>query len=122
MAGWPCMCDWLASLCGIVQTIQTSRLQIVPCSRVLRQLATLVPVANVPNPHVIILQKHGPAFRDVGASTAVWHTFMTFYVLFLTCSVLTRFEGFRVSKDIVRTVTDHIWKELQLAAPDVQQA
>ncbi len=61
MARWSaCMHHWLASLCGIIQMCS---LQIMPCSRVLRQLAGPLVVANVPNPHVIILQQQAPAVR-----------------------------------------------------------
>ena len=56
-AGWStCLHHRLASLCGIILMCS---LQIMPCSRVLRPLT----VANVPNPHVFILQQRAPAVR-----------------------------------------------------------
>ena len=61
LAGWStCMHHWLASLCG---SILVCSLQIMPCSRVFRQLAIPLVAANVPNPHVIILQQQTPAVR-----------------------------------------------------------
>ena len=62
MAGWStCVHHWLASLCGIIQICS---LQIMPCSRVLRQLEALLPMDNVPNPRVIVLQQQAPAVRQ----------------------------------------------------------
>ena len=124
MAGWPCMCDWLANLRSSVQTIQTSRLQVMPCSRVLRQLAILVAAANVPNPHVIILQQQAPAVsQGFISSVTYFHCFLRAAVDML-CSDIYCFDTLdvlQVSKDRVRTVTDHTWRKLQAEAPDVQQ-
>ena len=56
-----CMRHWLASLCS---TIQMCSLQVMPCSRVFRQLALPLVVANVPNLCVIVLQQSPPAVRQ----------------------------------------------------------